>query len=891
MQVIHLKLLFILLLFFCLSGIVRTALSANRTQQTTVPQRLAEQIYNHLKDRYVIKKYTLDSSNQQYLVTFTLEDGTVMTYNAVGRLLRRLSPDGQETYFKKGYPVKILSPQGKVLCRTDYVWTTADKIKRSITHRGKYTIVSFYDDQGNIQYETCQGPRGLIYRYNFSWSDNRCIYSYFETRSQDGITDFYRVSAVTGLLVEHWRVTGGMHQVWDEPYTVFIHLLLQRFRKDYADRTQLKKDSLNHTRGDVLLRNLIPEKIYPLERFVDDLRRKRIVFEEEWKYIDCSDIRLRFPVVELIEKEKVLVQKVKVKGEIVYAWVPERKQWERYPFDPRVEELIPTSMRGDACLESRFKRTEWQVVPGKVMEMVYSVRLIIPPHLLAQQRLRLSQHLHDDQDFDDLYAVMQAPNQIVTPTPPALAGEIVKDLTPAEIETFQIELAYQMKNKVQKNPQMKQRDSSQLTQAELVVRALKPEHMLSRRELQQQLGKLRRFRHDTFDQIVFKDLEIFLPGIQKRRLYRIIDRVKRDHRVIKVWKSDSDHPMGGYWRPYALRPSRDELYRKGSRLFIRVDEGRFKWELMSRWKSQRVSGSVFLAKPGKNNSSSQPVLTKVTMASDRKKIRFKQSKQSAAGLPACRKELQTKLQAALPGMWHGSGMFLKLIWWTARNVWRGGSGKISIQETTNISGQQVHLYELHDWWGKVKGYQRLLEQAGRVLVEEKYNKEGRLLSATDQRGNQYYVTYRTDKSIEVTRYHAARKQIYHFASGQLMAITLSDGKRLEYDISAERQQVRWLDKKGQWIFEKIYSPAGKQLEMRFIHGEKISYHYHPKENQVQLYLINNQGEKAQILLDKKGKVLHCVGNGKIIHFALKQLDFIRPDTCYPLTIQFSLNLI
>jgi YD repeat-containing protein len=226
---------------------------------TIKPRKLAEQIYKLLQDRYVVNKYTLDKSGKTVTVTLTLSDGSVLTYNALGRLIRRLAPSGEETHYQKGFPVKILSPRGAVISETKYVWSSQGKIKRAATLQGKRLTTSYYTDAGDIYSETVYLPKGQINRYDYSWSDTREVYTYYETRTWEKGMHMYSVSTVNGLVVEQWRVGDELEQVWEEPYQLCMQLFAERFRNDYSDRTQFKKDSQGLIRGDVMLKNLNPE--------------------------------------------------------------------------------------------------------------------------------------------------------------------------------------------------------------------------------------------------------------------------------------------------------------------------------------------------------------------------------------------------------------------------------------------------------------------------------------------------------------------------------------------------------------------------------------------------------------------------------------------------------
>ncbi|MBN1594470.1 hypothetical protein JW933_00950 [candidate division FCPU426 bacterium] len=857
------------------------------------PRTLAEQIHNHLLDRYQVEKYSFEQSGGGFLFVFTLTDGSVLTYDHQGHIVRRLHPDGSETHFANGYPAKTLSPQGQLLSSTEYSWTPAGRVKSSVTTKGETTIANFFDDQGDVFYETVHTPEGLFFRYGYSWSDDRRFYNYFETRSKDGITDYFSVALDTGLLREQWRVTGGLARRWDAMYEVFMDLLLDRIRGDYTDRSQLKKDSQGRTRGDVLLALLQPQAVYPPERFTEDVEKKRIVFDQEWRHIDCTDAVVTLPAVELHAEEYVLSQKAKVKNDKVYVWVSARKSWEPYPFDARKETLIPSNMLGDARVESRYRQTKWQQLPDQTVETTLTLRLVIPPAVLARQKGRISQRVHDDTDFDDLHQAMARADDPGRPAaaPIAPAGERITQLNEREIRILQLEVTYQVKNELQVSPHLNQRDSSQLTQAELIIRAVQPEHLLARQDLLAQLDRLRRQRRAFFDQITYSNLEVFLPQIAKRKMYRVINRVREVKGVIRVWKEDVEHPEGGYWAPYALRPGRDELYASPQgRLQIKVDEGSFQWEITPEWKSRRVSGEVYLAlaKPGQaQKPAPMPAgrTKKSSRAADRApaaaRVHPRTFNWQLAGALFCGQ--------ALPNSRQASGMLLRLVLQTAQVLRRGLSGRQLLQESTDSKNRIIRVWSMLDWQGRVRGYQRTYEKEGRRLMQEEYGKDKRLQRMQDEYGFTYEAVYEPGDKVLLTRRRAGGRQGFHFQNSRLQAVSLADNTRLEYESAGSGRIVRLLDAGGQRVYDKAYDSQGRQSEMRFAHGEKITYQYGLPGKKTRLDVCNAEGQQAQIVINAQGRILKQEGNGKLIHFSLQQLDFIRPGHYEPFEVDFYLK--
>ncbi len=846
------------------------------------PQQLADQMYCHLKDRYVIKKYALDQTGRNLSVNFLLEDGRRLTYDRHGHLLKRLQPDGRETYFKNGYPVREVSARGDVLSVTDYAWTPEGRIKRALRHEGPYLTASFYNQEGDIHFELRQGPQGRLYRYNYSWSDNRRTYKYFETRSWDASTDYYSVSAETGLVEEHWRVSQGMREVWDERYELFMALLLAQFRRDYADRRRLKSDSLGRTRGDILLGKLHPRSLYPVKRFVRDYKHQKIIFAEDWRFIECLDIRLRLPVVKMVEEAEVVAQRVRTQGDKVYTWVPERRRWERYPFDSREEKLIPINLRGDARIETRYAATRWEAVPNQAMDLIYSVRLIVPQQKLAQQRLALSQHVYDDPDFDDLYALLQQ-SAVTSGTGRraimAPIGASVTKLTPAEAQILQREIIYKIKQELQIRPQMNRRDSNQKTQAELIIYALNPETMLPRRNLLQQLDKLHRVRRETFDLIGYSNLTVLMPRVKKEKDYTILDRVQRVQNVIKIWETDGEHPEGGYWLPYTLRPGRDKLTRGQGKWRLRVDEGCFRWSLTELPKIQRVSGFVVLARPP---ASAPTVARESGLASGAPDVRPDPTKPGAGWRPYVR--------AALPSEWQGWGFWGRVLAAGVLGAAQGRGGEVEMARSRLASGEKVAVFCQRAWTGQTNGFRRVLSRSDQWFSEERYDANRRLVSFQDLRGVHGEVKMMADGRRQVHYRYQGRTRVLEFNQARLESVILPDRTRRHYLKKPDQTKIRYEDENGDWVFERNYDLLGKQRTLIFAHGEEIRYQYLSEPGRVKIHISDTRNQRGSFVLNEKGQISQRRGNGNLVYFAVNQLQFVRPDCYQPLEIQFTLPL-
>jgi YD repeat-containing protein len=812
------------------------------------PQQLAEQMYNYLKDRYVIRHYAYDPSPGGWQVTFTLDNGQQLTYDDSGRLLKKLLPDGSLIQYLHGYPVRYFSADGELLDRTDYLFTPQGRIKRALRFHGKNLTASFYDPEGNVHFEIQQEPRGLSYRYDFRWGQNRRYYSYLETRSWDGMTDYYRVGTASGLMLEHYRVSGGMKPVWDERYGLVLRLLLEKVRQDYSDRKRLKADSYGQTRGDVLLKYIRPEAFYPESRFISDYRRQRVVIDEEWKYIECTDIDIYLPWIDLVEEERVLVQRVKIEGDKVFTWVPERRRWERYPFDPEEEELIPLNMRGDAKIKARYARTFWRVDPEKLAKLQYTARLLVPPQALQEQRLQLSQHQNDEPDFDDLYRLLQASAENPrrpTPTPPR-EGESLTRLEPEQVRQLQYEVAYQVKRDLLLSPQTGQRDSDQRPQFDLLLRSLTPEQMLPLPSLASHLGNVRRLRSEAVDQLLYSELEVFLPQVDKEKSYTWINRVERGVRGLRVWQADPEHPDQGYWMPYALRPGRDEVLTRNGAWQLRVDEGRFRWRLLPGSKSRRVSGTVlWMRHPQK--------LAPRTLA-------------QAAVLPS------PQHTPARPRQW-----WLGLLGLPLESLLGGGSTEREIRRWQTPAGYDVHLLR-RSWWGKTLGYRRIWKSKGGILQTEKYGPDGRLLEWQTARGETGLVQR---VSLDRTRMEVqfnGQKQVWNLSRGFMEAMMLPDGRRLFFSRNQGQTRVQYMDARGLWQLARAYDQQGRSVRLWFPSGEAVEYDYLPgPEGGVELTF--KQGERAQgkIKLNAKGQVQARSGNPRQMNILVRHLPFLLPE--------------
>lgn len=828
--------------------LVLSAPLAAGERATLPPQQLSEQMYNYLKDRYVIRHYAYDPAPGGWQVTFSLDNGQQLTYDDSGRLLKKLLSDGSLIHYQHGYPVRHYAADGELVDRTDYLFTPEGRIKRALRFHGKSLTASFYDPRGNVHFEIQQEPLGLSYRYDFRWGPNRRYYTYLETRSWDGMTDYYRVGTASGLMLDHWRVSGGMKPVWDERYALVLRLLLEKVRQDYSDRKRLKADSYGQTRGDVILKYIRPEVFYPESRFAADYRRRRVVFDEEWKYIDCTDIDIHLPWIDLVEEERILVQRVKIEGDKVFAWVPERRRWERYPFDPEEEELIPMNMRGDAKIKARYARTFWRADPDKLAKLQYTARLLVPPQALQEQRLRLSQHQNDEPDFDDLHRLLRASAETQrTPTVvPPREGESVTRLEPEQMRQLQYEVAYHVKRDLLLSPQTAQRDSEQRPQFDLLLRSLAPEHMLPLDALASRLGNVRRLRSDAVDQMRYSELEVLLPQVDKEKSYTWISRVERGGRGVRVWQVDPEHPDQGYWAPYALRPGRDELMVRNGAWQLRVDEGRFRWKLLSEVKPRRVSGTVLWMR------------------------RPPQPGQSPAIPDAPVSEPQ-----------HTSGKSRR--WWLGltglplEGFLEGGRSEREIFRARAPAGQDVFLYK-QTWWGRTLSYRRVWKSEGEVAQIEKYDPEGRLLEWQTARGEMGRVQRLSlDRSRMEVQYDG-QKQVWNLSRGFIEAMMLEDGRRLFFSRDQGQTRVHYMDARGQWQLAKAFDRQGRRVRLWFPSGEAIAYHYLPGP-EASVELTFQQGERVQgkITLDGKGQMLGHKGNARQMGTLIRHLALLRPD--------------
>lgn len=814
-----------------------------------LPQQLAEQMYNYLKDRYVISHYAYDRVDGGWQVTFTLDSGQQLTYDQSGRLLKKLLPDGSLLQYQHGYPVRHYSTGGELLERTDYLFTPQGRIKRALRFRGKDITASFYDSQGSVQFEIQQQPQGLSYRYDFRWGPNRRYYSYLEMRSWDGMTDYYRVGTASGLMLEHWRVSGGMKPVWEERYALVLRLLMEKIRQDYSDRKRLKADSYGQTRGDIMLKYLKPETFYPESRFIADYRRKRVVFDEEWNFIECTEIELHLPWIDLVEEERVLAQRVKIEGEKVFAWVPERRRWERYPYDPAEEELIPLNMRGDAKIKARYARTFWRADPDKMAKLQYSARLLVPAQVLQEQRLRLSQHQNDETDFDDLQRLLQASADLPrrpTPTPPR-EGVSLTRLEPEQARQLQYEVAYQVKRDLLLSPQTAQRDSDQRPQYDLLLRSLTPEQMLPLSSLYDRLEALRRLPGGTVDRIRYSELEVALPLVDKEKSYSWISRVERGGRGLRVWQNDPEHPQRGYWMPYALRPGRDELMARDGVWQLRVDEGRFSWKLMPESKSRRVSGNVLWMRH------LQPQAARVQTP------------------PSLRLDSSPRPRAKNRLWWLGPLAF------PLEGFLAGGNREREIRRRQTPGGLEALLYR-QAWWGRTLGYRRVWKRKSQILQTERYGPDGWLLEWKTAKGETGSVQR---VSLDRTRIEVqwnGQKQVWNLSGHFVEAMMLPDGRRLFFSRAQGQTRVHYMDARGQWQLAKAYDPQGRRVRLWFPSGEAFAYRYlSGAEGGVEVTFLQGGQARGKIRLNAKGQVAGSAGNDKQMNALIRHLALLRPD--------------
>ncbi|MEW6517764.1 MAG: hypothetical protein AB1439_12775 [candidate division FCPU426 bacterium] len=833
--------------FRLIAGVVLLAATRGSLGAEVPPQQLAEQMYNCLKDRYAIRNYQFDQSPGGWQVTFTLANGQTLTYDDSGRLLKKLLPDGSLIQYAQGYPVRHYSASGELVDRTEYLFTSQGRIKRALRFFGKQVTASYYDDEGNVLFEIQQGPDGLCYRCDFSWGENRRTYSYLETRSRDGLTDYFKVNTTSGLPLEHWRVSGGMTTVWDERYALISRLLQEKVRQEYSDRRRLKTDSYGQTRGDVILKYLRPEVFYPLRRFIADSEERRVVFDEEWKFIDCTDIEMSLPWVDMVEEENVLVQKVKIEGDRVMMWVPERRRWERYPFDPEEEELVPLNMRGDATVKSRYARTFWRADPEKMDRFDFSARLLIPDEALENEKLRLSQHQNDEPDFDDLHRLLQAAAEsTLTPLPtPLREGESVLRLEPEQARLLQLAITYQVKRDLLLSPQMAQRDSDQHPQFDLLLRSLSPERMLSLSSLAGQLGRLRRLRNREVEQWLYSDIEVFLPEVDKEKTYTWISRVERGGRGLRIWQSDSDHPEKGYWMPYALRPGRDELMEKDGAWQLRVDEGRFHWKLQSLDKSRRVSGSIL----GMQNWD------------QKNDLRPEQAVSPATVVPA----------GATAG-----ARAVSTVWRTVLGrMLAGGKAEKEIKNWPGPGGYRGTLYQ-QTWLGRPMGYRRVWRLHEAVVQTETYGPDGRLQSWNTARGEAGKVVDVSPERTKLEIQYRGRSQTWHLSQGRVEAMTLPDGKRLLFNRTQNQTQVRYLDEKGQLQLIKEYDQVGRRTGLQFPSGETATYKYPNGNKGVELVFAQARAQ-CVLRLDAAGSITSSTGNMLLINRLKKNISLLMPD--------------
>lgn len=583
---------------FCLAALAHARPDQNRVKHQLPKggweEQSSQMIYNHLAAHYPLAAYTLEQNDSRMLAAFTLADQTRLLYKNDGALCQKILPSGEQIDYDQGYPVKRFGKNGELLQQTQLTWDQDRRLRQALTSRDGQRIFRYYHE-GHLVLEMVYDRKRLLFRRGFGRTENKKKFSYFETDSRTGITSFVIVPEGKGLMVQQWRVTGGLYRDWSGTYRLFLELLREEVKRQYADYQVQRRDSFHQTRGELINAEVNRHLAYGREQFLRDMGNDTISIDRQGNYIDCHQLVVPLPKVALVEQPHQPPVKVRVRNRRLFYWDQKIKDWKSYPYNPDVEKIVP--LRPDEGLVvPREIKTQWQVIPGKQETLVLTSRLLLSPGMKRQMETQVAdaEFIEPNQDDCRLFlAGLNAGREEVRqarqpegrhwgPEDDHLAG------------TVQAMLCARIKQALPTSPEMKVLDDRQLSKAQVVMQALEPDRLLRRKDLLQQQGHLWIAPQGTSVKITYRDLKIHLPVIEKKKLFFYYNRVRKDQGFLQVWEEDKELEEKGFWRPYVPKPGRDALIQRQHKMLIRVDQGHFLWQATGAWTTESVSGTLIL---------------------------------------------------------------------------------------------------------------------------------------------------------------------------------------------------------------------------------------------------------------------------------------------------------
>lgn len=840
------------------------AISHAKKEPKLEDHKIAELIRTHLSYRYTVEEYALNLAKATILGTFTLKDGQKLTYAPNGALLTRTGPGGTVTTFQNGYPVKTTAFPDKLIRTTRYKRDGTGQIKESITKDGNYKLFRYYH-KGDIDLEIQISPKGMMFRRGFHFSPAGHLFSYFETNAKTGMTDKFVISLDTGLVQEQWRVTGGIARNWLTRYRMLMHLISKDFKAKYSDPLKLRRDSFNRTKGDLLLNRFKAKQVFPVTRFSKFYKNDQIKFDKGWKHVDCFDIVLTFPQIDLVQIEKQVIEPVVVKGHTVYQWIEAKKKWQLYPFDATVEKLVPVGMGGEAKIIPKHDQFQWQYNTTKYEDYIIDNRFIIKDEDIAQLKKQLANidyYRIDPDDFQmmitetkggKIQAVARHAKKVKVDIGKPL-GKLNKEL----IEIIQMEVLQLLKVQWYERPELQQRDELQRTQAEYMMHINQAQRVLPVKWITRQRKKLFLKQVGMHDVLTLKNVNVRLPVVVKKKSIKIIDKVKLERGNIKVWEPDEELREKGYWRHYVLRPERDVLIQEQDRLQIKVDDGRFRWFQSGQWLEYKVSGKVYLSR---------------YLPEDKK------GTQSTDVEPKESQEIVLQDSSSQAGMHHPSRPSTPKRSWKSviKRLIKGE--EVVVHEKKVDNNQTITTTDYRNRFGQLQRYQNRIEHK-HGWYEAFFDREHRLLSFKNQDGLDFRLVHgesgnQTGTAVIVDKVTDDLVDRFYYLGNTLQSVTYTDdSKQLITSVDSDIR-VQYQSRLGKPVFTKQYGIDKKIKEMHFANVHHIYYTY-PTDQTIEIKVVDSKKREAFLIFNKSGILLDKRGEKQLINLVFINYDFFKP---------------
>ncbi len=819
-------------------------------------EKNAAVVYHYLESRYLIQGYNLELGDPHFLATFTLGNQTRLLYGNDGSLYKRTMPSGEQIFYDQGFPVKRLGKKDELIQETQLTWDEQHHLQQALTRGAQQRTLRFYS-QGYLTLEMDYGPPHLLFRRGFSRSADKKSISYFETDSLTGLTSYFLVPEDKGLQIQQWRVTGGLYRLWDRPYHLFMDLVREEIKRQYGDFQRQRRDSFNRTRGEIIVAQVDQNLAYGLGRFLKDRDRGAITFDPQGNYIECHQLIVPLPKVDLKELPHKPPVKVIVKHNQLFYWNKDIKDWQVYPYNPNQEKIIPLNPE-QALVEPKEIKMQWQVVPHQQEQLVLSCRLLLTPEIKQRLNARLHEAAFYEPDQDDCRQLVSELNAGREEAARARQVHALAGSRPWRkedidlIEPLQVMLSARIKQALLVRPEMKIRDDRHLTQAQAMLASIEPMRVLNRQSLERQKRKIRIATLGTLTRIIYKDLEIQLPKMKKNKLFYYYNRVRKDKGFLQVWEEDQELAEKGFWRAYVLRPDRDVLIQRRHKMLIRVDQGRFLWQATGQRVTERLSGTVILANPN------APATNQPEKNHD---------------------QLWTTPPQVFP---HQRALSLQA--WLPMLLYKNRKKAITVTEPNDARVTSTTTY---NWLGKIKDVVVKKELKDHNWQIERYDHDQQLQELQNSLGQHYHLFYRQPQLVELVQQEGNQENHFLVSQRQLQRMIFPKGRMEVTRGPGQTLQADYQDRAGRQLVRLRFDKHGQIKKIKLAQKTEVIYTMHDLD--VTLNIQNDHGQVALAKFNRAGEMVLQEGEKGLINFVFTNYPFFNPQHLEKIYRQIVLN--